>query len=260
MAKPVMIGPLGQGEKARILLYAHPGRGKTVLASTSAELGTTLLIRSPVDHIPSRALKSGAEQALVHDWSEMFELLEFLRHEPKAYEWVWLDSISLFQDVGLDDIFQAAIDRNPARRNYGPDKGEYGVNMSRLAEWVRFVVGANTFNFGITAHPFLATDPVSDGLIYMPWVQGKQMPEKICGYMNMVCYMEVRRNKQGKPYRKLYSQATEDFYAKDQFDAFPEGEMLNPTMPKIMEAINKARGVSPSQATARRTTTRRRAS
>jgi len=255
VAKPTTIGPLGQDEKVRMLVYAHPGRGKTVLAATSAELGKTLLIRSPVDHIPRMALASGAEQAVVHNWDEMYELLEFLRHEPDAYDWVWLDSISLFQDVGLDDVFAAAIERNPARRKYGPDKGEYGVNMSRLAEWVRFVVGSNTFNFGITAHPIPMIDPVEDGLILMPWVQGKQMAEKMCGYMNAVAYLEVRRNKAGKRYRVIHTQATEDYYAKDQFDAFEDGKMINPTMAKIMAAIDKTR-IIPTRPRARRTTRR----
>ena len=256
MARPNTIGPLGVNEKVRILTYAYPGRGKTVLASTSAELGRTLLIRSPVDHIPRRALASGCEQALVHDWDEMYELLEYLRHEPDQYEWVWLDSISLWQDIGLDDVFQAAIERKPDRRRYGPDKGEYGINMGRLGEWMRFVVGANLFHFGVTAHPAHMTDPLTDSLILMPWVQGKQMAEKVCGYMNMVAYMEVRRRRNGSTYRVLYSQATEDYYAKDQFDAFgEEGKMTNPTMAKIMEAIN-ASAPKPAR---KRTTTRRRA-
>jgi hypothetical protein len=256
MAKPSIIGPLDMDKKTRILVYAHPGRGKTVLASSSAELGKTLLIRSPVDHIPKMALASKAEQALVTNWDDMWELLEFLRHTPDAYEWVWLDSISLFQDIGLDDVFAAAIERTPARRKYGPDKGEYGLNMSRLAEWVRFIVGANTFHFGITAHPIPMIDPVDDGLILMPWVQGKQMAEKICGYMNMVCYMEVRERKQrGKTtrYRVLHSQATEDYYAKDQYDAFEDGTLTNPTMAKVMAAIGGSSRPTPRSAgTARR--------
>lgn len=238
MARPDIIGPLGADDKVRMLVYAHPGRGKTVFAASCAELGKTLLIRSPVDHIPRMALKSGAEQALVHDWDEMYELLEYLRHEPDAYDWVWLDSISLWQDVGLDDIWQAVLEKNPSRKEYLYDKGEYRVNMGRLAEWVRFIVGANAFNFGITAHPFQMIDPVQDGLIYMPWIQGKSMPEKICGYMNLVTYLEVRENKQGGRYRVLYSQATEDYYAKDQYDAFEDGKMINPTMTKVMAAIN----------------------
>lgn len=254
MSKPSTIGPLTAGEKTRLLVYAHPGRGKSVLAATSAEVGKTLIIRSPVDHIPRMAMKSGAEQALVHDWDEMQDLLEYLRHEPDEYDWVWLDSISLWQDVGLDDVFAAAIERNPSRRKYGPDKGEYGINMGRLAEWVRFAVGANAFHLGITAHPIPMIDPVDDGLLLMPWVQGKQMAEKICGYMQMVCYLEVRKNKQNKPYRILYSQATEDYYAKDQFDAFEDGQMINPTMEKITAAIAAGQPRTPTRRRTRRTT------
>lgn len=259
MAKPNMISPMGQSDKVRWMNYAHPGRGKTVLAATCAELGPTLLIRSPVDHIPNMAMKMDPkpEQALVHDWSEMYELLEYLRHEPDAYDWVWLDSISLWQDIGLDDIWQAVLEKNPSRKEYLYDKGEYRINMGRLAEWVRHVVGANAFHFGITAHPFQMIDPVDDGLIYMPWVQGKQMPEKICGYMNMVTYMEVRENNKGSKYRVLHSQASEDYYAKDQFDAFEDGKMINPTAKKVMEAIESKRVRPPRTRTRPRPTRRR---
>jgi hypothetical protein len=171
----------------------------------------------------------------------MFETLEYLREtNGKDWDWVWLDSISLFQDTGLDDIWAGVIEKKPARKEYGLDRSEYGVNMFRLGQWVRHIVGMEAFHFGITAHPAEMDDPFGDGGDYllMPYIQGKNMSPKICGYMNIVAYMDVRRNKKnGKMVRTLYTNEGDKAYGKDQFNALPEGRMNYPTIPKLLELI-----------------------
>lgn len=163
-----------------------------------------------------------------------------------------VDSISLWQEIGLDDIWQTVITEKPHRARYGLDKAEYGINMHRLGKWVRDMVGmadAGEFNFGITAHP--RDLPSGEGEDadekMMPYVQGVNMATKICGYMNVVAYYGLTK----KGTRCLYTQGTDNHYAKDQFDAFGEkGTLLNPTMPKIIEAIEAQR---PKQAAKKRT-------
>jgi hypothetical protein len=78
----------------------------------------------------------------------------------------------------------------------------------------------------------------------MPWVQGKMMSEKICGYMNQVGYMEVKRSKSvdGACTVRSDFNETEDWYAKDQFNAFENGRFIDPTIPKLMAAVEAARG------------------
>src|SRR5688500_14610947 len=99
MAKPPEIKPLSQEDKTAALLIGHPNSGKTSIIGAGAEAGMKILIvRSPLDHIPARILKSGAEEWIVHNWDDMNEVMDYTRSEGHLWDWVWFDSISLTQD------------------------------------------------------------------------------------------------------------------------------------------------------------------
>jgi AAA domain len=223
--------------------------GKTVLLGTNA--GNTLILRPPTDHTESiHNPKPGMEEWVVRDWDEMNEVGEFLRMEGAQHyggpdDVVCFDSVSLWQDIGLDDIWEATKSNNPARdqKHAGKDKGEYGRNMDRLSEWLRAAVGLDSFNFCVTAHP---TEKLNDPLgnrRMMPWVQGKGMSVGLCGMMTMVAYYEVRFDDQGAPYRLLHTESTEDFYCKNQYAAVgqPWKPLKNPDMPFLTGKIKEAR-------------------
>jgi AAA domain len=239
MAKPSAIVPGQRSKKKTVMIYGPPGAGKTRLIGTGGK--GTLIIRPPVDHTDS-IITPGFEEWEVSDWAEMNNVGEDLHHDgAKDYPdgWVWLDSVSLFQDIGLDDIWEGVIAAKPHRRQYGLDQGEYGVNMWRLQTWIRHVVGIPGFNFGIVAHP--AELPNINGQVkFQPWIQGRQMSQKVQGYMNMVAYLEVVQQDGKEPRRVLRTRGTEDYEAKDQYDAFPNGRLVDPTMPKIVKAIDDA--------------------
>lgn len=246
------------------MLYGMWSVGKTVLLGTTP--GRVLIIRPPVDHTQSILAPSASmEEWIVHDWDEMKDVHEYLRMEGyKEYDWVWLDSISLWQDVGLDDIWQATKDNNPARdvKHAGKDKGEYGRNMDRISEWIRQTVGLDAFNFGITAHPTEKLNDPFGNRKMMPWIQGKGMSTGICGMMTLVAYYEARRNAEtNESYRLLHTESTDDFYCKNQYA--PPGQpwlpLKNPEMPAIITKINAARGARPSTTAAKSATRRRRA-
>lgn len=248
--------PLQRGKGTSMLVFGVPGAGKTRLIGSG---GRPLILRPPVDHTDSIELPSDAMEMVIEDWAGMLEAFQFIQqggHED--FDWVWLDSISLFQDMGLDDIMADAIARKPARAierggqkipEFGPDQGEYKTNFDRIAKWVRDMAGladAGLINFGLTAHPFEWYDPVAEEDLWAPWVQGRGMSPKICGYMNVVAYLREVRKKDGGSVRVLMTDA-EGFVGKDQYDAFPELNngshgIVDPTMPKIMKAIKDARG------------------
>jgi hypothetical protein len=131
------------------------------------------------------------------------------------------------------------------------------------------MVGPDLFHFGITAHSEDLPDPISynGDVKRLPWIQGKGMISRVSGYMNIVGYMDVRtRTIRGeeRAIRVLHTQKSELYYAKDQFDAFEKGTLINPTMPKIMEAVNVARAKKRKEEgttktrTAKRTSVKRR--
>lgn len=261
MAKPDAIKPLARSKHIFWLNYGYPGCGKTRLLGTVEK--PSLIVRPPTDHVDS-IINPGAhlEEWVVHDWAEMDEVEEFLRHEGEQYDWVFLDSISLFQDTGLDDIWDATITRRPDRKQYGADKGEYGINMQRLSRWVRSAVTPDKYNFGITAHPFEGLDIETGNTILKPYVQGKGMSDKIQGYMNIVTFMEKKKQKDGSFVRVLRTADSEDYDSKDQFDCLDNGRLVNPTVPKLVAKIDakrpKARATSRSTGTAKKRPAKRR--
>lgn len=240
------------------VLYADPGKGKTRLLGTAAEIMPVTIIRSPVDHTESILTKHrrNVTERVVSDWDDMDNLLDRLRSDKKLHgTLVSLDSISLTQDVLLDDIWATVIAEKPARARFGLDKQEYGINMTRLARWVRHVVGPDLFHFVATAHTERTVSPDKDEdgdpvEKLMPWVQGKQMPNKVCGYATMVAFLD----QDSKGRRVLHTSSTDVYYGKNQYE--PSGEdwaIKDPTMAEVMSRIEAARGGS----TARRKSTKR---
>jgi hypothetical protein len=269
---PIQSVRKGRSKKLSMCIYGEPGIGKTRLVGSCAELGRTLILRPPVDHTDS-IVDHEVDEWVLHDWAEADDALLYLRNDGKdLYDWVWLDSLSLWQDQGLDDIWEQVISEKPHRARYGLDKQEFGINMGRIGRWVRHMVGCPDWHFGVTCHPRVTEsteDEEDPNEKLMPWVQGKMMAPKVCGYMNLVGFYHwgaVGRSSKARDVRVLDLNSTEKFYAKDQFDSMPSGRLINPTMPKLVEAIvntNKykqaeAKGRSSSNGRARTTTQRRR--
>lgn len=263
MAKPKQIKSVSQSKKVSLLVYSDPGVGKTRLAGTTPV--KSLILRPPVDHTDSIDNTNGLiDEWILDSWNEAWEALDYARghaHED-GYEWVWLDSGSLFQDVGLDDIWETVIDEKPSRKRYGLDKQEYGINQFRLGQWVRHMVGGGNVHFGMTAHVMplpSSLDPDADDKL-MPAIAGRVsgirggLAVKMCGYMNVVGFLDLT----SKGTRILRTQPTTRYYAKDQFDAFPDGKLLKPTMPQIIDLIETARAKRKPAKQRQRSTKRRR--
>lgn len=250
--------PLTDGKSIKILVFAPSGWGKTRLAGTSP--GTALFVRPPVDYVDSVLPEDKGRhmQWVAQDWTAMEDIFEHLRHEgAEKYDWVWLDSISAYQDIGLDDLWETIIIEKPSRKRYGLDKGDYWINMQRLGRWVRDVAAlsdSGAFNFGITAWPAELSPSPEDSEIpnkLMPWVQGKNMSMKVCGYVNIVAFGSITP----KGTRVLRFMETDEIYAKDQFDMFPNYRLLRPTVGAIEQAVAAKRAAAkPARRTRRRKT------
>lgn len=239
----------------RMMLYSYPGWGKSSLIAEGASKYRTLIIRSSLDLMPRRALNRGAKQVIADTHEKMLEILQWCQHvaDPFPFEWIWWDCASIAQDVLLDDVWQGTIAEKPGRAYFiekdgtkrpnlspssGLDRGEYGRNMERMEQWVRHMVGCRRFHFGITAHPWEGQHPTNDegGTLLVPYIRGKMMTEKFCGYCNMVGFLEVIE--EDTKFRRLHFAENARFYAKDHFDAFlPDGYLDEPTIPTIMSRV-----------------------
>lgn len=260
--------PLSQSKSIKMLVNARSGWGKTrLLGSSPGE--NNLIIRPPIDYNDSilPADRKRWQELVAKDWTAMEEVFEYLRHEGDKHDWVWFDSISGYQDIGLDDIWENLIIEKPHRKKYGLDKGEYGINMQRLGRWVRDVAtlsDSGMFNFGMTAWPAELSPNPEDSEVeekMMPWVQGKNMSMKMCGYMNIVAFGDYT----AKGSRILRFMESEHIYAKCQFDGTDAPgsvrdlgyKMVNPSMPKVIDMVEKGKGANnPRRTRAKRTAKR----
>lgn len=243
MAKPNAIQSMANLKAGiNMLIYGDNGSGKTPMIGSGPK---TLILNSdpPESVLSAKVAGSDADVWNISDWSDAEEAHEYLRHErDHGYEWVWLDSITGLQFVGLDGIMEDLVAAKPHRDRYVPDKHEYLQNMNRLSTWTRDM-SSLPINFGMTSHPFRWTDSEGDEMTW-PWVQGKDMPQKICGWMNIIGYVKIGKAKvkgvEGT-HQLLYVRELPGYYARDRFSALPS-PMVDPTIPRIQSIIESKVG------------------
>jgi len=236
--------------RPRIFVYGDPGVGKTPLATSAPR--TIVLNADGGD-----ALESAREQSKnfkVIDVEGHDDLWEFYRwmkvrldKGQQPADWVWLDSITLFQDLGMDELMVEAVKRNQNRDPFIPDKPEYQKNQNRLHSWVRHMTRLDV-GFGMTAHTMRVVETNEDDeevTIYMPSVQGGQgtLSSKLCARMSIIGRLYiVEKEVNGKKVarRMMQTRRRGAYYARDRYNALG-GSVTNPTVPKIVEAIEARR-------------------
>lgn len=256
-----------QSRKAALLVYGIPGVGKTSFIGTGEK---TLIIRPPTDHVDP-IIHAGNEKnfddTVVRGWDELYPDGVFRglqQGEYKNYEWVWLDSLSLFQDQGLSWLFDKAVERHSHRAEYGLDKQEYGINQFRISRFIASMVGLvaeNKINFGVVCHTMEWYNPQTESTMWAPNIQGREglFMQKICGMMKTVGYYYLSQPDGKKPFRALKTKTDkDDVFVKDQLGIGGEsGRLVNPTMADINAAITSRNGTPKKRRSTRRRTARR---
>lgn len=213
-------------------LYGDPGSGKTPLLANrpktlilDADLGSESAVGTPADIWP------------IENWTDMDAAMDYLRHEDHDYEWVWFDGVGVGQGRLLTGIMEDLVD--PAgkgkshRKVWAADKPEYGENMFRFKIWCQHMCAAR-WNFGITSHPWRFEDYVTGEELIMPWIQGKNMPQTICGMMNVIGLLVI--DEEDDDARILRTKPHNNYYARDKFGALGAG-LKNPSIAKIERLI-----------------------
>lgn len=244
MARPQAIEPITEDDAfLRVCIYGDNGIGKTPLIAGSKP--KCLIIDA--DGGTQSAVGSGADRWQVKDWNDMTEALDYMMAEGhRYYHWWWLDSITGMQTNGIAHIMADVVAVKPHRKPYQIDQGEIGLNMNRIKDWFR-LANSVPCNFGMTAHPVRYTDEWEEEpeVKLWPYVQGRNMPQTIMGYMNVIGYMTRRNLQSGDVAPVLYVGGLPNVTTRDRFAALPE-RIIRPSMIKIEEAIaNKIKTTAP---------------
>lgn len=229
-----------------MMLYAHPGEGKTPFWGTEPRL---LLMDADDGYESAIASGSKCDRMPVHDYADLDEAYQYMKIESskspskRAYDWCVLDSLTIFQERSLiDDLTADAHMMNPNQSPDVPGKREYGIDHNRICRYVRQFV-ALPIHFGISCHVMIESDPNDGSTLWVPSVQGKNMFSKVSGYMNVigllshVPVLDKDKKPTGKSVPRILFRRQGKFYARDRFGVLGL-HMDNPTVPKITEAIS----------------------
>lgn len=227
----------------KLLLFSHPGEGKTVFWSSGGK--DVLFINSdPEGTISGSAQGNRFHKVDAYDWDDMDQIYDWLKGDkPKDFRWVVWDSLTLFQDMALiDDVLAEASATNPKQDPDVASQREYLINMNRIGRMVR-QLSKLPYNLGISCHVMTTTESGGDGTLFMPQVQGKNMPSKIAGYVNVVGYLGKRQievNGQKQIVQSMQCVRQGRYYAKDRWNAL--GTYVDrPTLPKVEGLIEAKR-------------------
>ncbi len=248
MAEPREVDRKRSG--AAMCLFGVPGVGKTSLIGTGPD---TYIIRPPIDHVDPIIEAGNADNfddLVITSWGELLDPDQgFFRWCQqggwKKYKWFWFDSLSLWQDVALQDLFVQAVKRSPHRAEFALDKQEYGINQFRIGKFITDMVGLveeGKINFGITCHTMEWWDPQNEVMLWAPNIQGREglFMQKIAGMMHVVAYYYLQK-RDGQPSRRILKTRTEkdDVFVKDQLGIGGEsGRLVNPTMADINAVLD----------------------
>jgi hypothetical protein len=239
-------------------LYGHFGVGKTPLIGSGER---TMIMDADNGLESAKAAGSKAEFAEVKGYDDLAEMYDYFKYGSGCadYDWVWLDSLSMFMDRSLiDDLVAEAHARKPATisADYA-DRPQYMIQQNRISKFCR-EWRALPINFGVTALVMIEED--SDGeLRHMPLIPGKhgQFSQKMCGYFNLVTYMLIKDDNKT---RRLLTETKNEYHARDRFHAVrtplkaggTAGWIDNPSVPKVERLIKEKLASGQDQAEGKR--------
>lgn len=246
------------------LFYSDPGVGKTVLCGTAPR---SLFLTVEAEGTQSAATAgSDADQWIINSYKEFEEARDyFVRGSGcRDFGWVHLDSASELDDKVCNFLTEQGSKRNSRRSIHKMALEDYQIRDSMMLDIVD-VFNRLPINTTYTAHVMRFGTENEDGeaaTLLLPLVGSTntgKLATKVCGKVTLVGHLEVEATKTNtgktRTFRRLYTESTPGVFAKNRVGLGPYVD--HPTIPKLLDLVDEARGTTRrSTGTARRTTRR----
>lgn len=215
----------------KIIVYGRTGVGKTRFAATApdvlfidAEAGTLSIADKPIDVVT------------IQDFNQLDEVFDFLLKGDHKYKSVVIDSLTEVQLKCMDNIIKSEVEKKPDRDPDVPTQQNWGKSFNQIRKLIRkFRDLPMNVIFVCEAKD---NKDEETGIIYtVPALPG-QLANKIPGYMDIVGYMDLRKDSEGNLIEKMLFRAVDRKDGKDRSGKLPMA-MENPTFKKILNFVFK---------------------
>ena len=255
MAKPSQIKPLGQrGSKAKMLLVAPPGFGKTVFGASGE--GVLFLTTDPEGTESAYFLGLKADEWEAPKSADIYACIEYLENGGyEDYNWLVVDNVGQAQKIFRKRSMDDGRKRNPNRDEFVPSLDDHQRSQIELEEFVKRV---NEINMNILwiSHQELNEDGNGE-IFYSPAIHGQKgaVAQAVAGLMKIVCYGEIvdEEGDGSNVIRRFWFTKYGPFSGKDRFNTLgPYRDNL--TLKELDDILEAKRERAAAKAEARKKT------
>jgi phage nucleotide-binding protein len=219
-----------------MLIYGDPGVGKTVLAGSAdevPELRKVLLVDVEGGDMSLESRYPNVDLVRVTDFAALQDIYNFLNlSRGHGYNTVVLDTLTEMQKLSMDRIMSRVKQEDPDIEM--PRQRDWGINIDQIRTMVRAFRDLPIHTV-FTCHSKEDQDQRTGIRFIKPSLSGK-LANEVSGFMDIVVYLYVKEDENGKPVRVLMSHSSEQHVAKDRSDTLPQ-YLQSPTMAKIYHTI-----------------------
>lgn len=202
-----------------LLIYGHPGAGKTYLAGTAEDHPMTspvLVLDIEGGTVTLRKRKS-IDVIQVRSPQHMKEIHDELRVNNNGYyKTVAIDSITELQKLDMREVMREMLQKRPDRDPDVPDKREWGISGEHIRRIIRAYRDLE-MNTIFTALMVDYKDDKTGQVTFSPSLPGK-LRNEVPGFIDIVGYLYVTVEGE-EVNRRLQLQPTQKVMAKDRTDA-----------------------------------------
>lgn len=213
------------------LVYAPPGTGKTMFAGSASKVESM----SPVLAIDLENGTSTLAQkypdvkvAKVDDWETCAALIEALVGNKTEFKTVIIDSISKLQELILEWSIRVNGDGN------GFEKWAHAYEK---ASQVIEALHRSDYHLICTTPAERQTDEFSRSRMVMPYFEGQKSKTKMPGKFDMVAYLFIQEDSEGKKRRVLQLEQSDEVVTKNRAGELLDDYIVDPDFSKIHEAL-----------------------